>query len=254
VLSIEFFVPEPEKPRPMPRIQLLGRHLRLLEKFLDKMQIRLLHATRIENLESILEHGLVPISHAKFSKLQSPLINDSTRSLHGANCLSIGWPNTKTLATWGPIGSFAIIEVERTILLRKAWFSFPTNSSSKECLDAYAKNPAAFCGVDALANLFLDSAVTNTGREVKRETLGIPIGLPNDPQAEVVIDELIEPWWFAKVIFPTAATLDQFTSLGINHKVENLVCDPRAFAPRLDSRTWSRGERVSLADWQRSSV
>lgn len=252
-MTIEFFVPKPEKPSPMPRIQLLGRHLQLLEKFLDKMQIRLLHATRVENLRSILENGLVPISHAKFSDLQSPQINDTTRSSHGANCLSVGWPNTKTLATWGPIGSFAIIEVERAVLLRKAWFSFPTNSSSKECLDAYAQNPAAFCGVDALANLFLNSVVTNTGREINRESLGTPIGLPNDPQAEVVIDEVIEPWWFTKVIFPTAATLDSFTNLGISYKVENLVCDPRAFAPRFDTRMWSRGERVSLADWQRGS-
>jgi hypothetical protein len=238
----------------MPRIQLMDRHVRLLQKFLEKMELRLLHATRIENLASILEQGLIPISHAKFSGLDKAKTNDSTRYLHGANCLSVGWPNTKTLASWGPIGSFALIEIESTILLKKPWFSFPTNSSSKECLDAYVSNPVAFCGVDALANLFLDTAVTNTGRELNRESLGIPIGFPNDPQAEIAIDELIEPWWFNKIIFPTVATLERFTSLDINHKIDNLVCDPKAFAPRFDLRMWARGERVSLAEWQRSTV
>lgn len=241
-------------PPKMPKVKLLERDLHLLKKFLEKMEIRLLHATRPENLTSILQHGLIPISHSKFSGLVDSKTNDGARALHGANCLSIGWPNTKTLATWGPIGTFALIEIDRAILLKKPWFSFPTNSSSKECVEAFAENPLAFCGIEALANLFVDSTKTNHGRELKRQELGTPRGLPNDPQAEVVIDEEIEPWWFTNITFPTAAALQRYAGAAIERRVESVICDPKAFAPRFDSTTWTRGERVGLADWQRRRV
>jgi hypothetical protein len=241
-------------PMEMPKFDLNEGHLVLLDKFLDRMQIRLVHATRLSNLSSILEHGLVPLSDSKFARLRGTRTNDDTRTHHGANCLSIGGPNTRTLATWGAIGEFALLEIDRTILLNKPWFCFPTNSSSKECLEAYSENPLAFCGVDALANLFLDRATTNQGREIVRRDLGTPIGLPNDPQAEVVIDELIEPWWITGVIFPTAASLLGFKDQNLEDKVESALCEPRAFAPRFDAKTWRKGERVSLAPWQRRAV
>lgn len=243
----------PEAPKPMPKFALLEGHIQLLDKMLDQLQIRLIHATRVENLSSIVEHGLVPVSHSKFSSLDRPRTNDDFRSNHGGNCLSVGWPNTRTLATWGPIGAFALIEIDSSVLLNKTWYCFPTNSSSRECLDAYEKNPLVFSGADSLAHLFLESTTTNKGRLIQRNKLGTPLGLPNDPQAEIVIDEVIEPWWFKEVIFPTAAALEKFQKLDVAEKVESVVCDPRAFAPRFDAGTWSRGERISLADWQRGA-
>jgi hypothetical protein len=237
---------EPRKDFPaLPRVQLRPSERSYLETVVDSQSLLLLHATQPSNLTSILKEGLIPRSSHEFRKLKAASINDDFRSGHGAVCFSIGWLNTKTLASWGPIGKFIALEIDASIILKKSWFAFHTNSSAKECSEQFEERPSAFCGRIALERLFEPGSVTNMGRTIVREELGLGAALPNDPQSELVIDEVIEPWWINKIIFPTVAMLSEFRdSATFNPKGPELVCDPRSFGPRIDWSSWARGERV----------
>jgi hypothetical protein len=246
ILAKEALQPRKDFPA-LPKVQLRPSERSYLETVVDSQSLLLLHATQPSNLTSILKEGLIPRSSHEFRKLKAASINDGFRSGHGAVCFSIGWLNTKTLRSWGPIGKFVALEIDASIILKKSWFAFHTNSSAKECSDKFAERPSAFCGRVALERLFLPTSLTNMGRTIVRGELGLGPTLPNDPQAEFVIDEVIEPWWINRVIFPTAATLSEFKdSAAFNPKGPELVCDPRSFGPRIDWATWSRGERVLM--------
>jgi hypothetical protein len=232
------------RPKPLPFVQMKPEAKDKLQRFIEKRSLRLVHATQIENVPSILRHGLLPKSSDKYSELPTVLTNDNYRVGHGGVCFSLGWPNTKTLAAWGPIGKFALIEIDPFILLKKPWFAFHTNSASKECLESFKDRPEMYCGPSALSSLFEVNAKTNTGRIVDRSAIGLAPSMPNDPQAELVIDVVIEPWWIESITLPTVSTVVNLQERISDIALPQLNCDPRAFAPRVDAKMWNRGERV----------
>lgn len=66
-----------------------------IRQIVEQRQIkRLIHFTRVENLASIMQHGIVPIANAPQQQI-TPVINDEDRwdGQRGASCLTITHPN-----------------------------------------------------------------------------------------------------------------------------------------------------------------
>ena len=148
----------------------------------------LLHFTAENNIDSIIEKGLIPRAFIK-NIIPNAICNDNyrydNRELY--NCLSITFPNNKMFYTlrmnnidvkWGVIGFNINILFEYECL-------FCFTNAANSCISCLKDEDLK--GRDALKKLFGD--VPN----YKREDLNLPINFPTDPQAEVLIKGVIHP-------------------------------------------------------------
>jgi hypothetical protein len=176
---------------------------------------KLFHFTPLENLGQVLSTGLIPRSCPSFNALvRTPSITDLGRleQSHGANCLSISHPNSNMLYSKQKAGfTFALIGIDLSVLWRKSWFAFPTNSARSALVSHYKGDVNNFRGAVALERLFVDSAIMESQwpipRTANREALGLKLSEPTDVQAEIAIDEVIEPSYFTRIFL---RSLDSF--------------------------------------------
>ncbi len=159
-----------------------------IEKIQHEVQRRgikhLLHFTRINNLESIIDNGLVTRDRI-LSECISEVCNDQLR-LDRTNgiCLSISFPNYKMLYSYRmkfPDISWIIIGLSPEILWRKNCFFNYTNAASRAARSIPMERKIGILGFN---ELFSDLAT-------KREYLKIPENYTTDPQAEIVVLENI---------------------------------------------------------------
>ena len=157
----------------------------------------LVHFTRIENLASILNLGLLPRSEleTRYHDL-TPVFNDKHR-LDGhpeAISLSIGYPNWRMFHKYSHANKeeWVVLLLRPDILWEKDCAFLADNAASNNIrwlpLDV-CKRPKSLMG------LFDDFA------DLKRETLKLPVCYPTNPQAEVLVFEPIPPMYIFKVYF-----------------------------------------------------
>jgi ssDNA thymidine ADP-ribosyltransferase, DarT len=167
----------------------------------------LVHFTRSENIPSIMQHGLVPMSIANDIGLK-PTINDQLRldgRLNGTS-LSISFPNGQLfyrLRKENPDTAWAVLAISASVL----W--------SKDVL--FCRHNAADTRVSKVSSDTLRQAETFTslfeeleGVESRLEQ-GIKDCDPTDVQAEALVMEPIEPEFILGALFNDKATLDAFT-------------------------------------------
>jgi hypothetical protein len=193
-----------------------------IQNILRERQIRYLcHFTRLENLESILNHGLIPRAN-----LYNKEFNDKRNlSIHGifndehrydgkpeAICLSISFPNSSMfygLRCADNRTKWAVIVLSADVLIDKNCAFYPTNAANN-CVRHLPT--ANFQGVDALNALF-------EGADEEREFL-----LPKDPtdvQAEVLVFDEIERKYILGCVFDSDNLKDEFIKKFPNYKFKS---------------------------------
>ena len=206
----------------------------MIERYCNTRKINsLYHFTKIDNLESILTNGLVPVLVMRENKINYKA-NDLKR-LDGtleATSVSIGFPNYKLFTKFRfyeyPNYNWCVLELKREILWEKQCkFCSGNAASSAQKLNREAK----FNDIDALKEMFQDN---RWGRDLFSK---LPSDYTYNPQAEVLVYDIIEPSYIKRIIFNE----NRFTlRYKHNENFEKFVfeTDIELFKPRKDYKEW----------------
>lgn len=197
-----------------PPPDLSGEFLTIYEIVKYRKITNLYHFTRLSNLDSILNHGLISQKELIESKTIHGCINDNIR-LDGYSsgiCLSISFPNCHLLNTFMrkyPSDDWIVLEISSDVLWQKECMFFPINAASKLCRD---RQPTEFVGAVAFENMF-SNVVENKWHHLKRwENDCLRSYDPTDVQAEVICFDRIEPSYFKCI---SAFNTDNLSDLNI---------------------------------------
>lgn len=213
---------------------------------LDRRGIHnLYHFTRIENLNSILTHGLLPVSLHNGHRISS-IRNDYERfdSLFNFTSFSVGFPNYKLFYYFSnkiyPETKWVVLELNANML---------TTPNRTIC---YCKTNAAYLiprqkdlnkltFSSAFEEMFAERIVTTDNREVLRRELKIREDQTTDPQAEVLIKGKIDPVFITGICFENERDLNSFKDMNF-HLLKNRKyrVDKELFKYRKDFSHWSR--------------
>lgn len=208
-----------------------------IENILRERQIKYLcHFTRLENLESILTHGLIPRSDL-YNPVFNPncdlpvsgLFNDTVRADNhpDAICLSIAFPNSKMfykLRREQENSQWVVIVLHSSLLLSKNCAFYPTNAANNNVRHSNISN---FQGERAFNILFDDIGD-------KRQFLLSKD--PTDVQAEVLVFDNIETNYIAYCVFNSNDLRDNFLEKNKNYQFCSSEGQWGLFDDRLKAR------------------
>lgn len=174
-----------------------------------------LHFTRLSNLPSILQYGLLG-RQTLVSRSYRAEINDQYRFdyLPDALCCSLSFPNYKmfySLRANNPGVDWAVLRLKPSLLWEKRCVFCASNAASREIASENIENrttPAAFRA------MFSDHS-----NMPDRSTLGIPDHYTTNPQAEVLVLEPIEPRYVMDVVVDDRNRVNDIQALG--HLIES---------------------------------
>lgn len=191
-----------------------------MEKVIEERSIKyLFHFTRVENLHSIIERGLLTRSYLENHNVPFSF-NDKERldaHLESVSC-SISFPNYKMfyrLKKRNPEVSWALILLDSKILIEKPCAFFHTNAARNDVRQYDIEKMKAQGALESLFKEFDDwfkiadprmfsfeerirggELVTEPKRSPK-----IPCNYTTDPQAEVLVLDAIEPEYIKYILF-----------------------------------------------------
>lgn len=192
----------------------------------------LVHFTRIENVVSIFNNGLVPVDTLR----QSSTIfshNDDYRwdNCEDANCLSIMFPNYKMFYSYrnqNPNVDWVVLGINKNVLWEKNCAFCIENAASNNVTSTSLEERK---GVEAFNRLYQEYP-----GKPSREDLGISSYLPTHPQAEVQVFDVIEPKYIWGVAFENISQKNKYeTLLPSNLKLQVV---PDLFSYRNDYEYW----------------
>lgn len=192
----------------------------------------LVHFTRIENLTSIFNNGLIPINNLE-RNVKNFFYNDELRldNCRDANCLSIQFPNYKMFYKYRceePNSHWVVLGIKKSILWEKDCAFCVENAAGKRVTSIPLIERK---GVAAFNRLYNDYP----GRP-SREELGLEAELPTHPQAEVLTFGIIEPKYVWGVAFKNLYEKNKYLHMiPSNIKVEVV---PKLFGYRDDYEHW----------------
>ena len=198
-----------------------------------------MHFTRIENLRSILQEGL--LSHEMLTKRRQQFFsNDLDRAdKHPeAICLSISFPNYKMF--------YLIREESKKIsdVNDSQWVVLLLNAKILEELEcAFCQQNAAHKTVssisledrkkpEALKGMFEDFY------NIKHQDLPIPHNYPTHPQAEILVLDRIPARYINEVHFFNKTALEQWRSSNPKAYPPNFIYGRQYFDGRRDWKVW----------------
>ena len=201
----------------------------------------LVHFTRVENLQSILQQGLLGRSILE-ARGQEFLFNDDNRADNNkeAVCLSISFPNYQMF--------YSIRERERVSegVNSSQWVVLLLNAKLLWELDcAFCQDNAARKTVsdilleerkkpDALEGMFGDFY------NIRHQDLSIPQNYPTHPQAEVLVFDTIPVQYIKAIHFWDADAQNQWLPSSTRTDYETSCTDQQYFKPRSDYEVWRR--------------
>ena len=168
----------------------------------------LVHFTRAENLESIINNGIYPVNRVE-EVCENPTINDALR-LDGrreGTSISVAFPNCQMLYKYRreKIGSeWVILILQPSVLWIKDCAFCKFNAADIRIRNLpieYLKTPQSF--MDLFAELEGGTA---------RADLNLKSFDPTDVQAEVLVFDVIEPQLIELVVFDSFATKARYES------------------------------------------
>lgn len=207
-----------------------------IRKYVKRRGIKeVLHFTRIENLRAILEHGIIPRKFLDDLGINYiPADNNRYDGLLHASCFSISFPNYKMFYKLRRIqgGSWVVLSFSPEVLWQYECAFYPRNAAAGNMRDlplSSRKNS------QALAELFGDIP-----RGISRAQLNIPDSYPTDPQAEVVVFDVVPVSMLQRIYVSNPSTKQQIKMI-ISRISVSIPCsiEPRFFEPRQDYKFWS---------------
>lgn len=199
----------------------------------------LLHFTKIENLDSILKKGLIPraILEAQSTDVK---YNDSYRQdrCKNANCLSISHPNDKLfyrLQCKNFKQKWVIISIKPKILWKKDCAFCHTNAATSNVASTSIQKRKE---LQAFKNMF-----ETAEDEPDRADLNLHDRYPTNPQAEILVFDVIEPKYIVRIITPTKKIKDDLKSRYLKFK---FLHKQKYYKQRSDYKHWKIPEYPKL--------
>lgn len=169
----------------------------------------LYHFTRIENLPSILRHGLRPVQALQSNRI--PFRWNDEHRIDGhedAICVSISHPNEKLFYRWrmnNPAQRWAVLSLDPAILWESEVAFCAHNAADRRISKQDRKKLGS---ARTFGGLFVDGDAPPT-----RAEQGLAPCDPTDVQAEVLVFENIPASAITGVVFSDAASLTQWQSV-----------------------------------------
>lgn len=194
----------------------------------------LTHFTRVENLPSIMEHGVVPVADAVGLGIAAQT-NDLLRLDHqrGASCVSIGFPNHRMFYRYrmdDETAHWAVLGIHPSVLWQK-----PCAFCQRNAADALvtAIPIANRMTPDAFAGIYAEIDGHRTREEQKLKPYD-----PTHDQAEVLVFSTIEPPLIGAVAFNSPAAKAQYENLFPGRQVLRFGKNRGLFGTRSYSREY----------------
>lgn len=222
------------------------RKIRIQQLCQQKNIKTLVHFTRIENLASILQHGLLgreTLSY--FDSDYFSVFNDEQRidGCEDAVCLSISFPNYRMFYRY----RLENPEVEWAVLLIKPDVLWELDCAF--CITNAASNPVRHIPLndrrkpEAMESMFSSDIA-------QREELNIPNNYPTDPQAEVLVLENIPAQYITEVHFDSEACRRAFVEE--YHGIIPIKVESTLYSPRSDWSYWKKPSAGHVTYWDES--
>lgn len=231
-----------------------------IKSIIDERGItELYHFTRIENLESIVEHGILPVSEMKKEGLHF-LDNDKYRNDHriDCNCISISYPNLDLLKSYKRKygGHWVMIELDPRVLYETPCYFAEHNAATR----VIASNLWMRTGADALENMFqrrLEIQLADRVEPFSRfEVKDFP-NFPTSPQAEVLVKGRISIDLVKNITFENMNDADKYRGVldekNIKSCVNNEVFTMNRYEWIQNCRVEQELERI-FAPWLKKSA
>jgi cold shock CspA family protein len=196
----------------------------------------LAHFTRVENLSSILQHGLLTRSKLEMLELeQRPKFNDDLRmdGCYAASCLSISFPNYRMFYRYRQINpgtEWVVLLLDASILWEMDCAFCYENAASNSVRHLPLEERKRF---GALEDMFSDLSTP-------RQQLNIPDWFPTNPQAEVLAFNPIPLSYFRSVCFQTMDSLIRWRNQHARSNRIPTVVEEAYFSPRKDWSFWKQ--------------
>ncbi|MEK3715801.1 DarT ssDNA thymidine ADP-ribosyltransferase family protein [Paenibacillus sp. FSL R7-0333] len=204
-----------------------------MRKIVEERKIdMLIHFTQADNLESILRHGIIPISEHNHKGITA-MKNDIYRLdfCENATSISIDFPNYKLFYKFRMKDTsinWVVLALEPSILWEKQCIFCPDNAANS---DVSLRTIQERMGREAMLQMFAEHP-----KKPPRSVLGIPDACPTNPQAEVLVNGTIETKYIGGVVFQNKSTLDRFIKT-IPSNMQTAVVDG-FFDARKDYNHW----------------
>ena len=221
-----------------------------LQQICTERHIRtLIHFTRIENLSSILQQGL--LGRSFLEKRGQPFEwNDEQRldAHKEAVCLSISFPNyqmffsvreRKKKANEANDSQWIVLLLDANILWELDCAFFQENAASNPA-DGITPSLEQRKTSSALTGMFVEDYVNRQGSRVSRQVLQISNNYPTNPQAEVLVFDSIPTRYIKIVHFRNATILHEWRSINSETYSQMLTSSSYYFNPRHDWAAWQR--------------
>jgi hypothetical protein len=212
---------------------------------INKRRIKYLaHFTRLENLVSILENGLIPVSMQLKKDIKS-IRNDNERWDSKLDCTScsIEFPNYRVFYSFRnkyPNSKWVVLLLDTEVLLSKDRITYYCQTNAARIMNEVL-NKKELCTISAFENMFSNSLTTKHNRTIHRDELMLRDNFTTDPQAEILISNIIEPKHISRVCFSKHNEMDEFIENNGTDILNryNYEAQPYYFAPRRDYQFWS---------------
>lgn len=177
-----------------------------IREILEQRKINyLFHFTRLDNLSSILQHGLVPISMQYENNLISTH-NDENRidSLFDCTSCSVGFPNYKLFYKFReckyPGSKWVVIMISSDIIFSPENIVYFCNTNAAGILPKN-KTINELCRAISFEKMFCESVINKGNSIVNRNILNICDNFTTDPQAEILISDIIDSSYIKCICF-----------------------------------------------------
>jgi uncharacterized protein (DUF1330 family) len=222
-------------------------YLKKTKEIINKRGIRyLVHFTRVENLGSILKNGIIPVNRQSELKIIS-LNNDPTRSDSKLECtsFSVEFPNYALFYKFREYKysgtRWVVLGVNIDILFSRintAYFNITNAASSISRANHNNEKRTA----DAFNNMFCDEFNIKDKRNVKRRDLNIGENLTTDPQAEILISEIIDKKYIDWISFQDKQDMERYIQKNGSFLIDkyNRNIRQELFKPRIDNMFWKK--------------
>jgi hypothetical protein len=185
----------------------------------------LYHFSKIENLEAIVNQGLVPRAQLKDGDFKFTDINRSDGFLN-ANCISVSFPQYRMFfikRVQKPKQNWVVLELSPELILDKESAYFERNAASRKVKSKVIENRK-------MATAF-EKMFDNIDDLPSREERDLPDNYPTDPQAEILVFDKIDRSYIVAAHFADEEVLSKYLEQldGIEAKVS-----PELFDNRVD--------------------